>query len=332
MINKTESEIIKNWQGDHAIPVVSVCCITFNHENYISQAIDSFLEQETNFPFEILIHDDASTDGTTEIVKKYQDDFPNIIKTVIQTENQYSKHPIMAPRFLYPIARGKYIALCEGDDYWIADYKLQKQVNFLNNNNKYSMYAHAVQVVDEVIVKKPFYPNVKWNKEKNNFLDVLNNHFIPTPSLLFRNELVDFPFSGLKSVGLLAGDMAIELFMASKGFCYYDTEVMGVYRNHDDGITKNTNRNYEKDILHNITLYSKINECTNYKYKKHINQKLCDVYVFSGFVYFKNKEYKKMLIQFKNGILLGKYIFIKTLLIKVPVKTWKYVLNKFSDE
>jgi len=121
-------------------PLVSVSCITYNHEPYIRQCLDGFLMQQCDFEYEILIHDDASTDGTSEIIREYQEKYPEIIKPIIQTENQWSQgvRGIMA-KFNFSRARGKYIALCEGDDYWTDPLKLQKQVDFLENNPEYSL-------------------------------------------------------------------------------------------------------------------------------------------------------------------------------------------------
>lgn len=107
--------------------IVSVLCFAYNHEKYIRQAIEGFLMQKTSFGIEILIHDDASTDKTQEIIKEYQEKYPDLVKTVLQTENQYSKG-IDVCKFLINIAKGKYIAFCEGDDYWIDERKLEKQV------------------------------------------------------------------------------------------------------------------------------------------------------------------------------------------------------------
>jgi glycosyltransferase involved in cell wall biosynthesis len=118
--------------AEHEI-LVSVVCITYNHENFISQAIDSFLYQKTNFRFEIIIHDDASTDKTLEIINEYANDHPDVIKIINQSVNQYSQG-----KRVYPIAleycKGNFIAFCDGDDYWISQNKLQLQVDVLNKN------------------------------------------------------------------------------------------------------------------------------------------------------------------------------------------------------
>ena len=129
-------ELRNNTFDSEVIPLVSINCITYNHKQYIRDAIEGFLMQITNFPVEILIHDDASTDGTVEIIREYEKQYPWLIKPVYQTENQYSKHNsfISISKIQYGRALGKYIAFCEGDDYWTDHYKLQKQVDFLESN------------------------------------------------------------------------------------------------------------------------------------------------------------------------------------------------------
>jgi glycosyltransferase involved in cell wall biosynthesis len=120
-------------------PMVSICTLAYNHEKYVVDAIESFLNQEVNFKIEILIHDDASEDNTAEIISKYRCEYPHLIKTLIQTKNQYSQGVDPEWNFLIPMAKGKYIALCEGDDYWTDPLKLQKQVDFLESHPDYSV-------------------------------------------------------------------------------------------------------------------------------------------------------------------------------------------------
>lgn len=129
-------------------PLVSVCCLTYNHENYIRECLDSFIMQKTNFAFEVLIHDDASTDKTADIIREYEVKYPNIIKPIYQTENQYSKGVKPTFEFNFPRAQGKYIAMCEGDDYWTDPLKLQKQIDFLEAHPDYVLSCHNYKILD----------------------------------------------------------------------------------------------------------------------------------------------------------------------------------------
>lgn len=129
-------------------PLLSIWCLSYNHKDFISEAIESFLAQKTKFKFEIIIHDDASNDGTQEIIKDYQNKYPDIIKVIYQQKNQYSQgiNPINA---IYAMTKSEFIAFCEGDDYWDDDDKLQTQVDFLINHPQYVASFHKSSAIDE---------------------------------------------------------------------------------------------------------------------------------------------------------------------------------------
>jgi glycosyltransferase involved in cell wall biosynthesis len=131
------------------VPVVTICSLAYNHERYVRDCLDGFLMQETTFPVEILIHDDASTDNTASIIREYEARYPRLIKSICQTENQFSKGKVGAPLHAYPGKRGQYIANCEADDYWTDPTKLQKQVDFLDRNPDYVICYHDAKIVDE---------------------------------------------------------------------------------------------------------------------------------------------------------------------------------------
>ncbi len=160
-------------------PFVSICCITYNHEKYIRDAIEGFLNQKTNFPFEVLIHDDASTDGTANIIREYEAKYPQIIKPIYQTENQYSKG-IDVSIFNYSRAKGKYIALCEGDDYWTDPYKLQKQVDFLEKNPDFGL----------VYTKCKLFNNNKVIGGRLKKDELFYNNKIPALTCVFKTDLI----------------------------------------------------------------------------------------------------------------------------------------------
>ena len=147
--------------------MVSVICITYNHEAYIGEALESFLAQKTDFAVEILVNDDASTDRTAEIVRAYAERFPDRIRAFLQTENQFSKGGNIENDILLPHARGKYVAFCEGDDYWSNPEKLQRQVDFLERHPDYSACTHETVIhycdgsaQDELFTKR-------WNKSED---------------------------------------------------------------------------------------------------------------------------------------------------------------------
>ena len=122
--------------------MVTIRCITYNHEPYIRQCLDGFVMQKTNFRFEAIVHDDASTDSTATIIKEYAEKYPDIIKPIFETENQYSKRDASLTRIMDNHTHGKYVAMCEGDDYWIDPLKLQKQIDFLEAHPEYSYSCH----------------------------------------------------------------------------------------------------------------------------------------------------------------------------------------------
>ena len=130
------------FKDDEEKPLVSVICLCFNEELYIKQALESILDQKTNFTFEIICHDDASTDGTSNIIQEYAEKYPDKIVPILQEDNKVSKGEQIILKYIYPVSRGKYMAYCDGDDYWTDKNKLQKQVDFLENHLEYSLCVH----------------------------------------------------------------------------------------------------------------------------------------------------------------------------------------------
>ena len=148
-------------------PLVSISCITYNHAPYIRECLEGFLMQKTNFPFEILIHDDASTDGTADIIREYQAKHPDLIKPILREKNLYSQGVRMMNRFNYERARGKYIALCEGDDFWTDPNKLQVQFDFMETNPDYSMCGCRTSHLNEIRKTYSLSPLSSWWEPKN---------------------------------------------------------------------------------------------------------------------------------------------------------------------
>lgn len=212
-------------------PLVSICSITYNHAPYIRQCMEGFLMQKTDFPIEIIINDDASTDGTTDIIKEYAAKRPDIIKPIYHEENLYSKGVRgMLRNFCFPLAKGKYIALCEGDDYWIDPLKLQKQVDFMEANPDYTMCCtNAVIQTAEGNEEWCRYPADQTVPTE----DVITHGglFVQTATLLFRREVLieatDYPESAKKCH---VGDFPLQIYAALKGKVYWFVDKTATYR------------------------------------------------------------------------------------------------------
>ncbi|WP_349669268.1 glycosyltransferase family A protein, partial [Lacrimispora sp.] len=133
--------------GSNSEIMASINCVTYNHGAFIRQALDSFLKQKTDFEYEILVHDDASTDGTGDIIREYAAKYPDKIRPLIQTENQYSQGiDNISGAFNFPRARGKYIFMCDGDDYFDSPHKLQKQVDYMESHPDCTLCIHSAKI------------------------------------------------------------------------------------------------------------------------------------------------------------------------------------------
>lgn len=256
---RTQDEIMCNWSLDER-PVASICCITFNHQAYLNEAIDSFLMQETNFPFEIIIHDDASTDQTCNIINDYAIKYPKIIKVIMQSENQYSKCSLINQLFVFPEAEGKYIAQCEGDDYWTDSSKLQKQVDFLEKNPDYVITYTDCQPFNE-------FGNITINftgaKIDLDSTELKKATPIFTPTVCFRNILKEIP-PDLMSARF--GDLITWSQLGHFGKGKYMSNITpAAYRVHNGGIfsKKTIKEKYEMAIITHTALfayYERIND------------------------------------------------------------------------
>lgn len=287
---RSQQQITNEWRDDPDKPVVSICCITYNHAPYIEDTLEGFLNQETDFPFEILIHDDASTDHTTTIIKEYEVAYPKLIKPIYQAENQYSKGYKINSEFNFPRARGEYIALCEGDDYWTDPQKLQKQVHFLDEHNAFSMTTHAVSIIDDTITKNIYNPYYPAPKTVSGFEDVLFEHFIPTLSIVFRKACLPKAFPKFSS-DVISMDKALALILTSKGLCNFTPRVMGCYRHHDGGITKNKEANIKSFRKREYALYRQVFSYLQNKPESLLRLRLARVDFFVSLMYLGEKSY-----------------------------------------
>lgn len=198
-----------------ANPIVTVWCPAYNHSRYIKQCLDGIIMQKTNFDFEVIIHDDASSDSTQKIILEYERNFPHLIRTILQKENQFSKDNLHLIKTMLQNAKGKYIAICEGDDYWTDESKLQKQFDFLENNSDYSICFHEVMVLrnDELVDDFVVWGNVK---EDSTILDLSEFNYIHTPTVMYRNEKEVINYVN-KITGEVLGDYILNLIFANFG-------------------------------------------------------------------------------------------------------------------
>lgn len=244
--------------------------ITYNHDKFIAQAIESVLMQETDFTVELVIGEDCSEDNTRKILLKYADNFPNKIKLLLHDKNVGMINNQIA---VIKQCAGKYIAFLEGDDYWTDTYKLQKQVNFLEQNVSYSACCHNVFTLD---LDETFSPQWPWQTDRDILLnELLQGNCISTLSMVTRNygEKL-FPVKYAESP---FGDYIIHLFNAQRGSIRYLAEIMGVYRVHEGGVWTARRFTIDKEYA--------------------LNKKLLETYKSLYVDFSKNKDARK---QFKN--------------------------------
>lgn len=299
MINRTQEEIISTWIGTIDNPIVTIRCLTYNHEAFIADALDSFLMQETTFPFEIIVHDDASTDNTRQIIESYYNKYPKIIKPLFEEQNQYSKNKKFLGDIIRNYAKGEYIAFCEGDDYWISKTKLQQQYEALIKHKNCYFCVHKTQIIGNV-KNMNILPITNFDAgviESDIFLNHMNIYNFHTSSFFFnKDKLLTYYSEDLKFIKVsMVGDIPLMLYFGCIGDVYYISDFMSVYR-------KNNKSSWTDKHLHDIDVYVKtaismiqmmkeFNIYTNNKYetmcKKYINN-------WEFGIYFRTNDYKKI--------------------------------------
>lgn len=251
---------------------VTICCITYNHEKYIRKCLDGFLMQKTKFPYDILIHDDCSTDGTIEILKEYESKYSNI-KVLYETENQFSKGVKIAFDILLPLINTKYVAICEGDDYWTDIKKLEKQLSFMEKNQDCVMTVHngiKENTKDgKATIINPFSES-KYLETEEMFMAFINNP--PTASFVLRMDVLkDYPLF-VRNAPVV--DDVLRLFYFSKGKVYYFDDCMcSRHINHEWSWNSFLDRDeamYEKYVREILLFYDYYNEYTQGKYQGYV--------------------------------------------------------------
>ncbi|HBV76740.1 MULTISPECIES: glycosyltransferase [Vibrio] len=241
---------------------VSCICPAYNQEEFISETIESFLSQITEYKFEIIIHDDKSTDNTLKIINKYQEKYPKLIRIIENKVNQYSIEPSRPILNLLNNAQGEYICICEGDDFWTSNSKIQEQYQYLASNHDCSMHVFDTKIIDEngnLISdskqnKFKIEPGI-YNKKR------MNEKFIfLTLSVMFRkNDVLPYPQRFSKIINM---DSMLQILLSYKGYAYIDNKVCCAYRVTSQGVWSQANNDF-KD-------YSNISKLIelNYFYKE----------------------------------------------------------------
>jgi glycosyltransferase involved in cell wall biosynthesis len=289
-------------------PLISVCCITYNHQDYIEDCIRGFLKQELTYNVEFLIHDDASTDNTQLLIKSIVGNDPRF-KLILREKNIKSTGKAIFP-LLFKEAQGKYVAMCEGDDYWTDPLKLQKQIDFLEGNPEYSICFHRVQILENGLLKSDdndvtniTYYNISDNeKEKINYEHLITRgNFIHTPSVVFRKPK-EYPLESLYSP---LGDYLLHIYNGKQGYIKRLEDVMAVYRK-GVGIFSSIpkHRRYRFSTFTYISILSLLDD-NDEKMKtfllKKINRKLNTIYKYyekPTFKYLVSNLYDKIIFKF----------------------------------
>lgn len=256
---------------------VSVICNTYNHEKYIRDALEGFVSQKTDFAFEVLVHDDASTDRTADIIREYEAKYPELIKPVYQTVNQYTRKVKISRTFQEPRVKGKYIAICEGDDYWSDPLKLQKQFDFMESNPDYAM-----------CVCSTVWQNMLTGKQENR-TQVKQDMDIPLEDIILEKHGRIFQLASVfvktevwKSwpqwrLAFPIGDLPLAILAALNGKVRMLADTMTVYRWYTEGSwtarmdDDQRRANVSRRMIEGLAM---LNEATDHRYDEVISQRI----------------------------------------------------------
>lgn len=292
--------------------IVSVKCAVYNHEFYLRQCLEGFIMQKTNFRFEVIVHDDASTDGSVAIIREYAEKYPDIIKPIYETENQYSKHDGSVVKIMNAACKGKYIAMCEGDDYWIDPLKLQKQVDFLETHLDYSMCFHRAKIENEINKPNVFIHCSMIEDRDYTGDELFRTWTVPTASMIFRREVLNY--KNITDKRILYGDIIMILRCAECGKIRGMSSEMSVYRIQNNSVTNSTalrKRNVESYLNH-IDFIKESFSCIN----KSTFRKLYSEGYFEMF------KMKKSFKYFLKSISYSPFYVVH--------RVWKFLLKKQS--
>ena len=327
--------------------LVTVWCLAYNHEKYIRSALEGFVKQKTNFNYEVIIHDDASTDKTAEIIREYEMKYPDIIKPIYQTENQYRLGKKITRQYLLPNMRGKYVAYCEGDDFWSDENKLQLQFDFMEKNQDVYMCTHKVQCLNEDgtfnerVIPNNIFKNVKFSlNELINLLYKNDSYPFHTSSYFLRREVLESEIYK-KFSGTFNGDQILIRTAGLLGNIYYMDQTISCRRLLTIG---NWNNRFLKASSEEKTKYyiriisgEKLFDClTEYRFHDEITQTIYGILLLSSKMC--NKKDTKLIKKFIREDEKYKRLPCKTslklkisyTLFQISPKLYKTICNIFK--
>jgi glycosyltransferase involved in cell wall biosynthesis len=286
---------------------VSVIVHTYNHEKFIRQTLDSILNQEVNFQYEVIVGDDASPDSTPQIIQEYQLKFPDIIKPLLHPKNLggYGKNNTLAT---LAVCKGQYIAAMDGDDYWTNPLKLQKQVDFLDNNPDFVACFHNALIHFEDGSAPDMYVNDDIQRVVTTIEDLVGEDeiwYMATSSVMFRNGIIkEYPkwFHESKS-----GDIPRYILLGKHGKFFYINELMSVYRKNNGGMSFTDGKQDAEFLFNRIRMYRGIDGELDYKFHKTVNKNIARYYLMLADS-----------IQHGDNIIKSRYFALKSLYLSSP--------------
>ena len=241
---------------------VSVLVMTYNHERYIAQALDSVLMQQTNFDWEVLVSEDCSTDRTRQIVKEYAARHPGLLRLILSEKNLHSNEVVARG---IRAAEGQYLALLDGDDYWLTSEKLQTQVDFMDRHPESTVCFHQAVVHDERTQRPEWYWTPPNHKEISTVQDICMDNFIATSSTMFRRLAIAGPPEWYIAFFPIT-DWPLHILCAERGTIVYLPKVMSAYRNHEGGAYSGWSQSRKEDEAYR--LYQRLDEVFGHRYRR----------------------------------------------------------------
>lgn len=282
---------------DNRSLMVTIQCLAYNQEPYIRQCLDGFVMQKTDFRFEAIVHDDASTDDTAKIIREYAEKYPDIIKPIIETENQYSKRDGSLRRIMDEHTHGKYVAVCEGDDYWIDERKLQMQYDFLNTHPDYTMVFNAINCLypDGTIKEEHRYSNDNLECDIRDCIKA-GGGYAKVAAMMYVRGMEDYSEWASKST---VGDLPSQLTLFTKGKVMYIDKIVSCYRINSIGSwSKSNTTKFKARYAHNkkITkVWRAFDQYTDNKFHNEIKRKIANNFI--NLLPFPFKVVAKMLLK-----------------------------------